>query len=365
VSCVADRALSPAGGGTPAGVTTSKRGSAQRFEAGSPRVLVVGATGFAGALAAHLLWRHPRFELASISGRSEVGRRLEEVYPRYRVPLTLAELDLERLGKLDAAIVAYPHAASAPVVAALRARGVRVCDLSADFRLRELSTYERWYGPHPHPELLADSVYGLPELHREAIRGAELVATPGCYPTASILALAPLARAGLIADLVIDAKQGLSGAGRSATWQTHFSNSGENILPYNIVHHRHTPEIEEQLSALGASLRVQFTPHLVPLDQGELVNCYVTPTRPVEQDELDVMYEDAYAGEPFVELAPAPAEVRDVRETNICRLHVALSEHTGKIVVLSAIDNLWKGTSSQAVQNLNLMFGLPETEGLL
>jgi N-acetyl-gamma-glutamyl-phosphate reductase len=297
-----------------------------------------------------------------------VGTPLAELYPRYRVPLELEELDLDRHGDVDGAIVAYPHAASAPVVAALRAKGVLVCDLSADFRLRELSTYEQWYGSHPHPELLGEAVYGLPELHREALRGAGLVATPGCYPTASVLALAPLARAGLIADLVIDAKQGLSGAGRSATWQTHFSNSGENILPYNIVHHRHTPEIEEQLDDLDPThpaLRVQFTPHLVPLDQGELVNCYVTPTRPVEQDELDLMYADAYAGEPFVEISSKPAEVRDVRETNICRLHVALSGHTGKIVVLSAIDNLWKGTSSQAIQNLNLMFGLLETEGLL
>jgi N-acetyl-gamma-glutamyl-phosphate reductase len=328
-------------------------------------VLIAGATGFAGALAAHLTWRHPRFDLVYVTGRSEVGTPLGELYPRYRVPLKLEELDLDRHGDVDGAIVAYPHAASAPVVAALRARGVKVCDLSADFRLRELATYEEWYGPHPHPELLGEAVYGLPELHREALRGAELIATPGCYPTASMLALAPLARAGLIADLVIDAKQGLSGAGRSATWQTHFSNSGENILPYNIVHHRHTPEIEEQLSALSTDIRVQFTPHLVPLDQGELVNCYVTPMRPVEQDELDVIYEDAYAGEPFVELTSKPAEVRDVRETNICRLHVALSGHTGKIVALSAIDNLWKGTSSQAIQNLNLMFGFPETEGLL
>jgi N-acetyl-gamma-glutamyl-phosphate reductase len=349
-------------------VETSKRGSAQRFAPNSPRVLVAGATGFAGALAAHLTWRHPRFELVCVTGRSDVGMALAELYPRYRVPLRLEELDLDQHGEVDAAVVAYPHAASAPVVAALRERGVRVCDLSADFRLRELATYEEWYGHHPHPELLAESVYGLPELHREAIAGAELVATPGCYPTASLLALAPLARAGLIADLVIDAKQGLSGAGRAATWQTHFSNSGENILPYNIVHHRHTPEIEEQLNDLDPThpdLRVQFTPHLVPLDQGELVDCYVTPTRAVEQDELDVMYEDAYAGESFVEVSPNPAEVRDVRETNICRLHVAVSEHTGKIVVLSAIDNLWKGTSSQAIQNLNLMFGYSETEGLL
>ena len=333
-----------------------------------PSALVAGATGFAGALAAQLLWRHPEFELRTVTGRAEAGQRLDRVYPRYRVPLELQELDLDRHGDVDAAIVAYPHAASAPVVAALRERGVRVCDLSADFRLHELAAYERWYGAHPHPELIDGAVYGLPELHREALRTAQLVATPGCYPTASLLALAPLARAGLIADVVIDAKQGLSGAGRGATWQTHFSNSGENILPYKIVEHRHTPEIEEQLAGLHAGLRdlrVQFTPHLVPLDQGELVDCYVTPRRALEQDELDVMYEDAYAGEPFVEIAPEPAEVRDVRETNVCRLHVAVSEHTGKLVVLSAIDNLWKGTSAQAVQCLNLMFGYDETTGLL
>jgi N-acetyl-gamma-glutamyl-phosphate reductase len=330
-----------------------------------PSALVAGATGFAGALAAHLLWRHPEFELQTVTGRAEVGQRLDRVYPRYRVPLELQELDLERHGDVDAAIVAYPHAASTPVVAALRERGVRVCDLSADFRLRELATYERYYGQHPHPELIAEAVYGLPELHREQLRDAQLVATPGCYPTASLLALAPLARAGLIADVVIDAKQGLSGAGRAATWQTHFSNSGENILPYNIVHHRHTPEMEEQLSLLGCKINVQFTPHLVPLDQGELVDCYVTPARAVEQSELDALYAGAYAAEPFVELAPAPAEVRDVRETNVCRLHAAVSEHTGKIVALSAIDNLWKGTSAQAVQCLNLMYGYDESAGLL
>jgi N-acetyl-gamma-glutamyl-phosphate reductase len=340
----------------------------QSFQSGSPRVLVAGATGFAGALAAHLLWRHPRFELAAVTGRSDVGELLSDLYPRYRVPLRLQELDTDELGEIDAAVVAYPHAAAAPTVAALLEREVRVVDLSADFRLSEVATYERYYGAHPRSDLLDRAVYGLTELHRERIAQAALVANPGCYPTASVLGLAPLARAGLIADLVIDAKQGLSGAGRAATWQTHFSNSGENILPYKIVHHRHTPEIEEQLDDLDPThpgLRVQFTPHLVPLDQGELVNCYVTPTRDVEQDELDVMYEDAYAGEPFVEISATPSEVRDVRETNVCRIHVAASEHTGKLVVLSAIDNLWKGTSSQAVQNLNLMYGYQETEGLL
>lgn len=341
--------------------------STQMNDSAGPRVLVAGATGFAGALAAHLLWRHPRFELHAVTGRAEATQRLDHVYPRYRVPLELQELDLERHGEVDAAIVAYPHAASAPVVAALHERGVAVCDLSADFRLSELSTYECYYGQHPHPELISQAVYGLPELHREALRSARLVATPGCYPTASLLALAPLAQAGLIADVVIDAKQGISGAGRASTWQTHFSNSGENIIPYKIVQHRHTPEIEEQLALLHgglADLRVQFTPHLVPLDQGELVDCYVTPTRAVDQAELDALYENAYAGEPFVEIALEPSQTRDVRETNFCRLHVAASEHTGKVVVLSAIDNLWKGTSAQAIQCLNLMFGFDEETGL-
>lgn len=339
----------------------------QNHDSHGPRVLVAGATGFAGALAAHLIWRHPRFELVTVTGRAEATLRLDHVYPRYRVPLQLQELDLDRHCDIDAAIVAYPHAASAPVVAALHERGVAVCDLSADFRLRQRPTYEHYYGEHPHPELIGQAVYGLPELHREALRHARLVATPGCYPTASLLALAPLARAGLIADVVIDAKQGISGAGRASTWQTHFSNSGENIIPYKIVVHRHTPEIEEQLAVLHPSLgdlRVQFTPHLVPLDQGELVNCYVTPTRPLRQQTLDEMYETAYAHEPFVELASEPVQVRDVRETNVCRLHVAVSEHTGKIVILSAIDNLWKGTSAQAVQCLNLMFGFDEEMGV-
>ncbi len=337
----------------------------QRFAPGSPRVLVAGATGFAGALAAHLLWRHPRFELARVTGRSEVGRRLDELYPRYRVPLRIEELGPDEGARLDAAVVAYPHAAAAPTVALLRERGVRVVDLSADFRLRELSTYEHWYGPHPRPALLGEAVYGLTELHRERIASAAIVANPGCYPTAAVLALAPLARAGLIADVVIDAKQGISGAGRTFDDTTHLSMAGENILPYKVAAHRHTPEIEEQLGLLGATLAVQFQAHLVPLDQGELASCYVTPTRPVDDSELRELYRDAYAAEPFVEVADGPPGVREVRETNFCRLFAAADPHTGKVLVFSAIDNLWKGTSSQAVQNLNLMFDLDEREGLL
>jgi N-acetyl-gamma-glutamyl-phosphate reductase len=330
-------------------------------------VIVAGATGFAGALAAHLLWRHPGFELVAVTARSERGRRLEDIYPRYRVPLTIEELDLDSLGDLAAAVVAYPHAAAAPTVAALRERGARVLDLSADFRLASLETYERWYGPHPRPELLHEAVYGLTELHRTEIAGASLVAVPGCYPTASLLALAPLARAGLIADVVIDAKQGISGAGRAFDETTHLSMAGENILPYKVAAHRHTPEIEEQLAALhpeNAGIRVQFQAHLVPLDQGEMASCYVTPSRPVAAAELRELFAEAYAEEPFVEVLDEPPGVREVRETNYCRIHAAADEHTGKVLVFSAIDNLWKGTSSQAVQNLNVMFSLQETEGL-
>jgi len=342
----------------------------QSFAAGSPRVLVAGATGFAGALAAHLLWRHPCFELVAVTGRSEVGRRLDDLYPRYRVPLEIEQLELDSYGELDAAIVAYPHAAAALAVGDLRDRGARVVDLSADFRLSSLATYERWYGEHPRPDLLPQAVYGLTELHRERIASAAIVANPGCYPTASLLGLAPLARAGLIADVVIDAKQGLSGAGRAFDETTHGSIAGENILPYKVAEHRHTPEIEEQLSPLraagGASdeVAVLFQAHLVPLDQGELADCYVTPTRRVQDGELDELFLAAYAEEPFVEVVGTPPGTRDVQATNFCRVFAKADPHSGKVVVLSAIDNLWKGTSSQAIQNLNVMFGMPETEGL-
>ncbi len=350
-----------------ASVSPHDGAGAQRFAAGGPRVIVAGATGFTGALAAYLLWRHPDFELVAITGRSELGRPLQEVYPRYRVPIPIEPLELEQLHGIDAAIVAYPHAAAAPTVGGLRERDVRVVDLSADFRLRSLDAYQHWYGEHPRPDLLGEAVYGLTELHRQEIATAAIVANPGCYPTASLLALAPLARAGLIADVVIDAKQGISGAGRVFDETTHLSIAGENIVPYKVAAHRHTPEIEEQLALLGApgELRVQFQAHLVPLDQGEMASCYVTTTRPVGAAELRELYVEAYCEEPFVELVEQPPGVLEVRETNFCRVFAAADEHTGKVIAFGAIDNLWKGTSSQAVQNLNLMFGLPETRGLL
>ncbi len=324
-----------------------------------PSVAVLGAAGYTGALAARLLWRHPHFELGALTGRADAGRRLDELYPRHRVPLELEELDLDRHGAVDAAVVAYPHGAAAPVVDGLRGRGVRVVDLSADFRLRDLATYERWYGEHGAPARRAEAVYGLTELHREEIAGAELVANPGCFPIATLLGLAPLARAGLIADVVIDAKTGVSGAGRAATEATHFVSADENVNAYGVAGHRHAPEIDQELG-----LTVTFVPHLLPLDQGELISAYVTPSRPVEAAELAELYAESYAAEPFVELADRPPGVRDVRDTNLCRISVHVDPRTGKVLVFSAIDNLWKGAASQAVQNLNVMFGLPEAEGI-
>jgi N-acetyl-gamma-glutamyl-phosphate reductase len=207
-------------------------------------------------------------------------------------------------------------------------------------------------------------VYGLTELYREQVADAALVANPGCYPTATLLALAPLARAGAIADVVVDAKSGVSGAGRAANDTTHFVSADENVNAYGVAGHRHAPEIDQELAALGAPVAATFTPHLVPLDQGELVSCYVTPKRELGESELRELYREAYADEPFVELTDQPPGVRDVRDTNICRISTHVDPRTGKLIVFGAIDNLWKGAASQAVQNLNLMFGRPEGEGI-
>jgi N-acetyl-gamma-glutamyl-phosphate reductase len=329
-----------------------------------PSVVVAGASGYAGALAARILHRHPDFELVAVTSRSDAGVRLDELYPYHRVPLVLDAFDLDHHGTVDAAVVAYPHGASAETVGALHERGVRVVDLSADFRLRDPAVYAEWYGEHGAPGLFGHAVYGLPELYRDEVRDAHIVANPGCYPTATILGLAPLARAGLIADVVVDAKSGVSGAGRAATQKTHFVTVDENLSPYGVAKHRHAPEIDQELAALGAEVVTQFTPHLVPLDQGELVSCYVTPPRAVGREELDELYAGMWADEPFVELARTPPGVRDVRDTNVCRILAVSDPRTGKLLVFSAIDNLWKGAASQAVQNLNLMFGLDEGAGL-
>lgn len=331
------------------------------------RVVVAGATGYAGALAAQLVWHHPALELVEITSRSETGTPLNELYPRYDVNLQLKEIDLEGLEDVDVGIVAYPHGAAAPVVAEMRGLGMIVVDLSADFRLDDQLTYEKYYGPHGEPDLFEGAVYGLPELEREAIAGSSLVANPGCYPTASILALAPLAEAGLIEDVVIDAKSGVSGAGRGGGESTGFTHVTENVFPYKPAGHRHRPEIIEKLNKLapagGGFESLTFVPHLVPVDQGELVSCYVKVKGDLGQAELDSMYEARYADEPFVNLRQAPPGMRDVRGTNQC--HVQALAGDDRIVVFGAIDNLWKGSASQAIQNINLMLDLDEGMGIL
>jgi N-acetyl-gamma-glutamyl-phosphate reductase len=334
--------------------------------AGEPlaRACVVGASGFAGALAAALLWNHPRISLEAVTGRTDAGRRLDELYPRYRVPLELEQFEAERLGTAaDVAMVSYPHGAAAAAVAELRAQGMRVVDLSADFRLHDAAAHERWYGEHGAPELRGEAVFGLTELHRDDIANASLVANPGCYSTAAILALAPLVRESWVADAVVDAKSGVSGAGREATERTHFVSADENVNAYAIDGHRHAPEIDQELGALGLERRVTFVPHLLPLDQGLLASCYVTPSREVGGEEVGELFRDAYGGERFIELAGTPPGVRDVRDTNICRIH-ATTGPEGRVLVFAAIDNLWKGAAGQAIQNLNLMLGLGEAEGL-
>jgi N-acetyl-gamma-glutamyl-phosphate reductase len=328
-------------------------------------VLVAGASGYAGALAAELVWRHPRLELREATSRSEAGMRISDLYPRYGADLVMTELDVDAVENCQAAIVAYPHHASAPVVAALRELGLLVVDLSADFRLRDPYVYRSWYGELAAPDLLGEAVYGLPELYRERIRKAGLIANPGCYPTAAVLALAPLAAAGLIEDVVIDAKSGVSGAGRGGGDRLSFASLTENATPYGVGGHRHEPEIAQELAELagGEAPDLTFVPHLLPLDQGELVSCYVRPSRELEEGELEQLYRDRYRDEPFVEVIDRPPGMREVRDTNLCRIHVG-RDAGGRVLVFAAIDNLWKGAAGQAIQNLNLMLGLEEGEGL-
>jgi N-acetyl-gamma-glutamyl-phosphate reductase len=323
------------------------------------RVAVIGAAGFGGALAASIVERHPSLELTAVTARADAGKRLDEVYPRHRVKRTLEEFDPDAIAeRADSAVVGYPHGAAALAVKALRERRLKGVDLSADFRL-DRERYERYYQPHDAPELLDGAVYGLTELHRDEIRDADLVAGPGCYPTAAILALHPLRE--VMADAIVDAKSGVSGAGRGATETTHFVSVAENVSAYKVEGHRHRAELEQELPD-GA--RITFTPHLLPIDQGLLASCYVTPKSELGAGEVRELFADAYDGEPFVELADAPPGVRDVRETNLCRIHATVEPATGRVLVFAAIDNLWKGAAGQAVQDLNLMLGLPETEGL-
>jgi N-acetyl-gamma-glutamyl-phosphate reductase len=272
---------------------------------------------------------------------------------------------------VDLAFTALPHAASAPTVAALRKAGVPVLDLSADFRLRDAAVYRQWYGEHPAPDLLPGAVYGIPELHREALRKAELVAVPGCYPTSAILPLAPFLREGLIetSGIVIDSKSGVSGAGRKLEAQYLFAELDENCMAYKPGHeHRHTPEIEQEASLLaGGPVRVTFVPHLLPTIRGIVTSVYAQPKKMLTSADARAVLERAYANERFVRVLPAGAtpSLAAVRGSNFCDVAAVSDEGNGTLILLSALDNLCKGASGQAVQCANLMRGIPEATGLL
>jgi N-acetyl-gamma-glutamyl-phosphate reductase len=335
------------------------------------RVAVVGATGYAGVELVRILARHPRVKLAVLTSQQFVGKRVSEVYPSLagRCDLVLQEARVEKIAsQIDLAFTALPHGASMDVVARLVEDGKRVIDLSADFRLHEPETYRQWYRPHQAPRLLREAVYGLTEIHRDRIPKARLVATPGCYPTGAVLGLAPLFAAKMVQDtVVIDAKSGVTGAGRSSAVELSFSEVNENFKAYQVGAHRHTPEIEQELGELAQrSITVLFTPHLVPMSRGILSTMYVDIRKSMGEGKLTKLYQDFYRQAPFIRiLAPGCfPETKETRGSNDCAIGFRYDSRAGRLVVITVIDNLVKGAAGQAVQNMNLMCGFPEVEGL-
>jgi N-acetyl-gamma-glutamyl-phosphate reductase len=338
------------------------------------RVAIVGATGFVGSELVRLLSRHPNVEIVGLVGRDRDHQPVEATHPHLATTGLVVDAETP---ESDAVFLALPHGTAAAMVPAIAERGTTVIDLGPDFRLRNTADYPRWYSfDHPAPDVLARAVYGLPELHRAELTAladapVAIVGSPGCYPTATLLALAPLARAGLIGDLVVDAKSGVSGAGREAKAELMFGELNESVKAYGLGGHRHVAEIEQELAALAPSRGsnpgasgVDFVPHLIPMTRGILATCHVRPTRRVTQSQLDDLYAAAYDAEPFVTVVATPPATKHVTGSNECRVHVRLDERTGRIIAIAVIDNLVKGAAGQAVQAFNLVHGLPETAGL-
>jgi N-acetyl-gamma-glutamyl-phosphate reductase len=329
------------------------------------RVGIAGASGFAGAELLRLCAAHPELEVAVAGAETELGGPVAALYPSLAAAygeLSFGPAGPEQLDGLDVVFLALPHGASQELAPALVGRVGLLVDLSADFRLRDPALYARWYGAqHKAPELLGTFAYGLPELFGESLAGAELVAAPGCYPTAAALALAPLVRASVVADsgIVVDAASGVSGAGRRAQASTHFNAVDEDFSAYGLLSHRHTPEMEQ---AIGAE--VLFTPHLAPMSRGILATCYARPARPASTDELLEVLRDAYAGRPFVVVGDQAPSTKATLGSNAAHLTARYDERTGWVVALCALDNLGKGASGQAVQCANLALGMAETAGL-
>jgi len=363
--------------GTPPAATATRR-SARASRTGAVSVVVVGATGYAGSEVVRLLARHPNVRIVGLVGRNRDHEAIAATHPH--LAWTGLEIDAG-MPESDAVFLALPHGAAAAMVPELAIQGRTIIDLGPDFRLRAAADYPRWYlFDHPAIDLLDRAVYGLPELHRGELSALQdapvaIVGAPGCYPTATLLALAPLARAGLIGDLVVDAKSGVSGAGRDAKADLMFGEVNESVKAYGLGGHRHVAEIEQELGILDAqapdgpgsnpgTVLVDFLPHLIPMTRGILSTCHVRPTRPVTQGELDALYAGAYAGEPFVRVVTDPPATKHVLGSNECRVYVRLDQRTGRIVAIGVIDNLVKGAAGQAVQAFNLVHGFDETAGL-
>lgn len=333
---------------------------------------IINVTGYAGVELARLLYRHPEVELTSVTGRSAAGQKLGTVFPH------LAELGLTitaELGDVDIAFSALPHKESAKECIPLLQQGIRVVDISADFRLKNPADYPTWYGGfiHPAPELLKEAVYGLPEIYRSKLAKARLVANPGCYPTGAILALAPAVKAGLIEpDIIIDSKSGVSGAGRTLSLKAHFSEVNEDVSAYSLEGHQHLPEISQELAFLHPhpAPAITFVPHLIPMTRGILTTAYgkLVPGKIASGEkgkaELTTIYRDFYKGEPFVRIAEASPHTKHTWGNNYCLVYPTLDIRQNRLIAISAIDNLVKGAAGQAIQNMNLMFGFPETTGL-
>ncbi|MBD3221617.1 N-acetyl-gamma-glutamyl-phosphate reductase [bacterium] len=337
------------------------------------RIAIVGATGYTGSELVRILTAHPRVEIAAITSRGRAGERFSAIHPAFAgiCDQTLVTVD-DLPDGLDAILLALPHGASMDFVATQGPDGPPIIDLSGDFRLPDADQYATWYGQeHRARERLAGAVFGLPELFRDRITGARLVANPGCYPTASILALAPLLRRGLVepTGLVIDAKSGVTGAGATAKATTHFPSLFGDFRAYGLRGHRHTPEIEAALAEVaGHEVQALFTPHLLPVDRGILATCYARPaaTRATGLDDATIAaaYAEDHADEPFLRWTAGPPSIKAVRGSNYCDVHATWDDRTGLVIALAAIDNLVKGAAGQAVQNLNLVCGWPETTGL-
>ncbi len=338
---------------------------------GKTKAGIINVTGYAGVELARLLYRHPEVEITSVTGRSAAGQKLGTVFPH------LADLGLTieaELGDVDIAFSALPQKESVKEVMPVLKRGIKVVDISADFRLKDAALYPAWYGfEHPAPELLEEAVFGLPEIYRFKLASARLVANPGCYPTGAILALAPAVKAGLIEpDIIIDSKSGVSGAGRTLSLGTHFSEVNEDVSAYSLEGHRHLPEISQELGFLHPhpAPSVTFVPHLIPMTRGILTTAYakLTPGKLASGEkgkaELTAIYRNFYKNEPFVRIAEASPHTKHTWGNNFCIVYPTLDTRQDRLIAISAIDNLVKGAAGQAIQNMNIMFGFPETMGL-